>query len=68
MTNLGQNRTPDKKFSEKIFASGDSRKHLESKYILFKKPDSAPKIQIPVSGKNPGHKKPYFLIILDEHK
>ena len=56
MINLGQNRTPDKKNSE-IFASGDSPEHLESKYILFKKPDSAPKIRIPVSGKNPGHKK-----------
>ena len=49
-----------------FFTSRYSPEHVESKYILFKKPDSAPKIRILASGENPGHKKPYFLINLDE--
>ena len=49
---------PGQNLSGKIFASGNSPEHLESKYTLFKKPDSTSKIRIPVSGKNPGHKKP----------
>ena len=58
MINLGQNRIPDKISPGKIFESRNSPEHLESKYTLFEKPDSAPKIRIPVSGKNLGHKKP----------
>ena len=39
------------KNKQKIFVSGNTPEHVESKYILFKKPDSAPKIRIPASGK-----------------
>ena len=35
----------------KLDASGNSPEHVESINILFKKPDSAPKIRIPASGK-----------------
>ena len=58
---------PRRNFYGKNIASRNSPDHVESKYIHFKKPDSAPKIQILVSGKYLGYKKPKFLILLDEH-
>ena len=51
---------PGQNLSGKIFASRNSPEHVESKYVLFKKPDSSPKIRIPASGKNPGHKNLSF--------
>ena len=59
---------PGRNLLGKIFTSRYSPEHVASKYILLKKQDSAPKIWILASGENPGHKKLYFLIILDEHK
>ena len=56
------------KFVGEIICSWKLPITVESKFILYKKPDSAPKIRIPASGENPGHKKPLFLIFMDEHK
>ena len=49
---------PGRNLDGEIFASRNSPDHVESKYILIEKPDSAPKIWILASGENPGYKKP----------
>ena len=70
MIDLGQ-RIPDKiclKFVGEIFCIQELPRTCRVQIYTLKKPDSAPKIRIPASGENSGHKKPLFLIILDEHK